>query len=173
MAEPGTAERDGTAAEMPVRDLEIDGGDSQSAIPMAIPTAEIQRPGQLIRIAAMVRELLGEVRQSSPDEAGRQRLRQVYERALAELREGLSAPLQQELDTLTIPLAGTPSESEIRLAQAQLVGWLEGLFQGIQAAVWAQHAQAQAQLEEMRRRGLSPSPINDDGRRKGDPGQYL
>jgi hypothetical protein len=173
MAEPGTAERDGTAAEMPVRDLEIDGGDSQSATPMAIPTAEIQRPGQLIRIAAMVRELLGEVRQSSPDEAGRQRLRQVYERALAELREGLSAPLQQELDTLTIPLEGTPSESEIRLAQAQLVGWLEGLFQGIQAAVWAQHAQAQAQLEEMRRRGLSPSPNNDDGRRRGDPGQYL
>ena len=173
MAEPGTAERDGTAADLPAPDLEIAGGELQAGRQMAIPTADIQRPGQLIRIAAMVRELLGEVRQSSPDEAGRQRLRRVYERALAELREGLSEPLQQELDTLTIPLEGTPSESEIRLAQAQLVGWLEGLFQGIQAAVWAQHAQAQAQLEEMRRRGLAPSSVNEDGGRRPGPGQYL
>lgn len=174
MAEPGTAERDGTADEMPARDPEQPAGsDSPPAGQMAIPTADIQRPGQLIRIAAMVRELLGEARQSSLDEAGRQRLRQVHDRALAELREGLSAPLQQELDTLTIPLEGTPSESEIRLAQAQLVGWLEGLFQGIQAAVWAQHAQAQAQMEEIRRSGLGPSPINGDGRRRPEPGQYL
>ncbi len=76
MAEPGTVDRDVTPAQMPARDLELD-GDSQPVGQMAIPTADIQRPGQLIRIAAMVRELLGEVRQSSPDEAGRQRLRQV------------------------------------------------------------------------------------------------
>jgi hypothetical protein len=145
---------------------------------IAVPpqsTEMIQRPAKLIRIASMVKELLGEVRQSSPDEAGRKRLREVYERALAELREGLSEDLQQELDTLTIPFEGTtPSDSEIRLAQAQLVGWLEGLFQGIQAAVWAQHMQAQAQLEQMRRRGgpleLPPGP--EDGGRKV-PGQYL
>ena len=135
------------------------------------PSSDIQRPGQLIRIAAVMRELLGEVRQSSPDEAGRKRLREVYLRALAELRDGLSQDLQQELDTLTIPLEGTPSESEIRLAQAQLVGWLEGLFQGIQAAVWAQHMQAQAQLEEMRRRGRGPG--GEDGHRIIEPGQYL
>lgn len=137
------------------------------------PSPDIQRPGQLIRIAAMVRELLGEVRQSSPDDAGRKRLRQVYERALAELREGLSENLQQELDTLTIPLEGTPSESEIRLAQAQLVGWLEGLFQGIQAAVWAQQMEAQTQLQEMRRRGMPQLPPAENGRRGPGPGQYL
>ena len=136
------------------------------------PSPDIQRPGQLIRIASMVRELLGEVRQSSPDDAGRRRLREVYERAIAELRDSLSGHLQQELDTLTIPLEGTPSESEIRIAQAQLVGWLEGLFQGIQAAVWAQQMQAQAQLEEMRRRGLPPA-LAEDGRPGANPGQYL
>src|SRR5436190_1193259 len=120
----------------------------------------------------MIRELLEEVRQSSVDEAGRKRLRQIYDRALAALREGLSGDLQQELDTLTIPLEGTPSQSEIRIAQAQLVGWLEGLFQGIQAALWAQHMQARAQFDEMRRRGLPPgSPEQQSGDR--EPGQYL
>jgi len=161
------AERD-TAAREP-------GQESEFVVPAPMPVAspDVQRPAKLIRIAAMVKELLGDVRQSSPDEAGRKRLREVYERALGELRAGLSETLQQELDTLTIPLEGTPSESEIRLAQAQLVGWLEGLFQGIQAALWAQHMQAQAQFEEMRRRGmpLGLPPGNEDGRR--GPGQYL
>jgi hypothetical protein len=131
---------------MPGRDA-----DPQSKPVLLVPpSAEIQRPGQLLRIAAMVRELLGDVRASTPDEAGRKRLREVYERALSALREG--------------------SESEIRLAQAQLVGWLEGLFQGIQAAMWAQHMQAQ--VEEMRRRGLALHG-SDDGRRVIEPGQYL
>jgi proteasome activator-like protein len=131
----------------------------------------IEQPAKLIRIAAMIRELLEEVRQSSLDEAGRKRLRQVYDRALATLREGLSEDLQQELDTLTIPLEGTPSQSEIRIAQAQLVGWLEGLFHGIQAALWAQHMQSRAQLAEMRRRGLPPGPPDADEPKR--PGQYL
>ena len=154
---------------MPAQDT-----DNQSNKPVLFvpPSPEIQRPGQLLRIAAMVRELLGDVRASTPDEAGRKRLREVYDRALSALREGLSEELQQELDTLTIPLEGTPSASEIRLAQAQLVGWLEGLFQGIQAAMWAQHMQAQAQVEEMRRRGLALHDAGD-GRRVIEPGQYL
>lgn len=149
--------------------------DNQSNKPVLFvpPSPEIQRPGKLLRIAAMVRELLGDVRASTPDEAGRKRLREVYDRALSALREGLSDELQQELDTLTIPLEGTPSASEIRLAQAQLVGWLEGLFQGIQAAMWAQHMQAQAQVEEMRRRGLALHGGGGDGRRVIEPGQYL
>ena len=149
--------------------------DNQSNKPVLFvpPSPEIQRPGKLLRIAAMVRELLGDVRASTPDEAGRKRLREVYDRALSALREGLSDELQQELDTLTIPLEGTPSASEIRLAQAQLVGWLEGLFQGIQAAMWAQHMQAQAQVEEVRRRGLALHGGGDDGRRVIEPGQYL
>src|SRR3989454_11620517 len=123
----------------------------------------VSQPAKLLRIAAMIRELLEEVRKSSPDEAGRKRLRAVYGKALAALKEGLSDDLQRELETLTIPLEGTPSESEIRLAQAQLVGWLEGLFHGIQAALWAQHMQTRAQLDEMRRRGLPPGPDGPGG----------
>ncbi len=131
----------------------------------------VEQPAKLIRIASMIRELLEDVRQSKPDEPGRKRLREVYERALAMLKEGVSRELQEELDTLTLPLVGTPSESEIRLAQAQLVGWLEGLFQGIQAALWTQHMQARAEIEEMRRRrGLPPGPGDRPPR---DPGQYL
>jgi hypothetical protein len=135
----------------------------------------IQHPAKLIRITSMIRELLQEVRQSPLDEAGRKRLREIYDRALAELKEVLSEELQRELEALTVSLEGTPSESEIRVAQAQLVGWLEGLFHGIQAALWAQQMQARAQLEEMRRRGL---PAGLPGRPRGEleegsPGQYL
>jgi len=125
----------------------------------------IQQPAKLIRIGAMLRELLEEVRRSSVDEAGRKRLREIYERALAELRAGLSTELQHELDAFTMPLDTRSSESEIRVAQAQLLGWLEGLFQGIQAALWAQQMEARAQLAEMRRRGLPAAPPS--------PGQYL
>lgn len=142
-------------------------------LPAHVPTGpSIEQPAKLIRIAAMIRELLEDVRQSKPDEAGRKRLRVIYDRALAGLKEGVSKDLQDELDTLTIPLDGNSSESEIRLAQAQLVGWLEGLFQGIQAALWSQHMQARAEIEEMRRRrGLPPGP--GDGMPPRDPGQYL
>jgi len=132
----------------------------------------VSQPAKLLRIAAMIRELLEEVRKSSPDEGGRKRLRSIYDKALAALRDGLSPDLQKELETLTLPLDGTSTESEIRLAQAQLVGWLEGLFHGIQAALWAQHAQARAGLEEMRRRGLPPGSPEGPEERRG-PGQYL
>jgi Rad3-related DNA helicase len=134
------------------------------------PVALVEQPAKLIRIASMIRELLEDVRQSKPDEAGRKRLREVYERALTALKEGVSKELQDELETLTLPLENTPSESEVRLAQAQLLGWLEGLFQGIQAALWTQHMQARAEIDEMRRRrGLPPGP--EMGPR--EPGQYL
>jgi hypothetical protein len=153
-----------------------DGKDPEIIIPgqerqQEQPAGEfIQQPAKLMRIAAMIKELLGEVRQSTLDEAGRKRLHQVHERALAALRESLSEELQQELATLTLPLEGNASQSEIRIAQAQLVGWLEGLFHGIQAALWSQQMQARAQIEEMRRRGLPPGPEEDGGRR---PGHYL
>ena len=132
----------------------------------------VSQPAKLLRIAAMIRELLEEVRKSSPDEAGRKRLRSIYDKALATLKEGLSDDLQKELETLTLPLESSSTESEIRLAQAQLVGWLEGLFHGIQAAIWAQHAQARAQFDEMRRRGL-PSGPSEGGEERREPGQYL
>ncbi len=136
----------------------------------------IQHPAKLLRISQMVRGLLEEVRQSPLDESGRERMRGVYERSLHELKDALSEDLQRELEVLAVPLDRTPTESEIRLAQAQLVGWLEGLLHGIQAALWAQHMEAQAQLEEMRRRALpgatlEPATAERDGRAPG--GQYL
>lgn len=132
----------------------------------------VTQPAKLLRIAAMVRELLDETRQASIDERGRTRLRQIYERSLGELQEVLSEDLQRELSALAGPLEGVPTESEIRVAQAQLVGWLEGLFHGIQAALWAQHMAARSQFEEMRRRGL-PSPQSGPQQPPATPGQYL
>lgn len=135
----------------------------------------IQHPSKLLRITSMVRGLLEEVRQSPLDEAGRKRMREVYESSLNELKDVLSEDLQRELEALAFPLEGTPTESEIRVAQAQLVGWLEGLLHGIQAALWAQHLQSRAELEQMRRRALPGAgralPTEEDSRPSG--GQYL
>ncbi len=133
----------------------------------------ITEPAKLLRIASMVRELLEETRSATIDEPGRRRLRDIYDRSVGELREVLSDDLQQELAELAPPLEQVPTESEIRVAQAQLVGWLEGLFHGIQAAMFAQQAAARAQFEELRRRGLpggQPSQPPDDTRARG---QYL
>ena len=137
----------------------------------------ITEPAKLLRIASMVRELLDETRQASLDESGRKRLADIYHRSVSGLSEVLSGDLRQELDELAPPLEGVPTESEIRVAQAQLVGWLEGLFHGIQAAMFAQQAAARAQFEELRRRGL-PGPSDPDGQepsQDGIPrsGQYL
>ena len=133
----------------------------------------LTEPDKLVRITAMVRELLEETRQAPPDERGRARLREIYERSLQELEESLPAELSEELRALAPPIEGVPTESEIRVAQAQLVGWLEGLFHGIQAAVWAQQMAARAQLEEVRRRGLPPGMGPPDQQQQQTPGQYL
>jgi len=120
-----------------------------------------------------VRELLEETRQAPLDEDGRKRLAQIYQRSVEELGGSISDDLREELETLAPPVDTVPSESEIRIAQAQLVGWLEGLFHGIQAAMFAQQAAARAQFEELRRRGLPGSqegPSPDGGPRSG---QYL
>ncbi len=140
-----------------------------------LATERISEPAKLLRIVSMVRELLDETRQTSVDEKGRERLRQIYERSLVELNEVLSPDLQDELSALAIPMKVTPTESEIRIAQAQLVGWLEGLFHGIQAAIWSQQMAARAQFEELRRRGLPPgsAPGQQDGPPQATPGQYL
>lgn len=136
----------------------------------------ISEPAKLMRIAVMLREMQEEVRRAETDNAGRDRLRTVYDRAMGELKSVLSGDLQTELDTLTLPFdEGTPTDSEIRIAQAQLIGWLEGLFQGIQAAIMNQHMAARQQLEQMRQhRGLPPGAgqSGGDGPRRG-PGQYL
>ncbi|TMK65440.1 MAG: DUF2587 domain-containing protein [Actinobacteria bacterium] len=118
---------------------------------------QVTRPTKLIRIASMVRTLLEEVRRAPLDDAGRRRLREIHEQSLRELEGVLSPDLQKELDEVVLPFTSeTPSESELRLAQAQLVGWLEGLFHGIQATLFTQQAMAQSQLQEMRRRAIDP-----------------
>jgi hypothetical protein len=136
-------------------------------------TETISEPAKLLRIASMVRELLDETRQASLDESGRKRLAEIYGRSLGELGEVISGDLRKELEELAPPLEGVPTESEIRIAQAQLVGWLEGLFHGIQAAMFAQQAAARAQFEELRRRGLGPGQPQSpqDSSQRG--GQYL
>jgi len=114
---------------------------------------QVTSPTKLIRIASMVRTMLDEVRRAPLDDAGRRRLREIHERSIQELDSVLSPDLQQELSEVVLPLTSeSPSESELRLAQAQLVGWLEGLFHGIQATLFTQQAMAQSQFEEMRRR---------------------
>jgi len=114
---------------------------------------QVTQPTKLIRIASMVRSMLDEVRRAPLDDAGRRRLREIHDRSIEELDSVLSPDLQKELSEVVLPLTtDTPSESELRLAQAQLVGWLEGLFHGIQATLFTQQAMAQSQLEEVRRR---------------------
>jgi hypothetical protein len=133
----------------------------------------ISQPAKLLRIASMVRELLEDTRQASLDEPGRIRLRQIYERSIDELKDVLSDDLKEELSSLAPPMEGVPTDAEIRVAQAQLVGWLEGLFHGIQAALFSQQMAARAQFEELRRRGLpggtEPPATGADPSR----GQYL
>jgi hypothetical protein len=137
----------------------------------------IEQPGKLLRIASMLRELIEEVQRSSLDEPARDRLREIYERSVSELGESLSEDLRQELAELAPPLERGASESEVRVAQAQLLGWLEGLFHGIQAALWTQQMQARAALEEMRRRSLPSGSSGPPGERPPEgphpPGQYL
>ncbi len=128
----------------------------------------VEQPAKVMRIGSMIKQLLEEVRQAPLDEASRNRLRDIYDTSVKELAEGLSADLQAELARLASPFStDIPSEGELRVAQAQLVGWLEGLFHGIQATLFAQQMAARAQLEQMRQRSL---PASTDER---PPGTYL
>ncbi len=114
--------------------------------------AEIESPAKIIRIGAMVKQLLEEVRNTTVDDAARDQLRRIYANSVSELKTALSPELGEELDTLSFDFSGeaAPSEAELRMAQAQLVGWLEGLFHGIQATLVAQQMAARQQLEGMR-----------------------
>ena len=129
----------------------------------------IQAP-KLMRIASMTRALLDELRQAPLDDAGRRRLVEIHERSVEELQDVLSEDLRQELTEMFLPISEEEStESELRLVQAQLVGWLEGLFAGIQASLWSQQAAAASQLQEMRMRAIEAQT----GKRADAPGQYL
>ena len=126
-------------------------GDEERSI-----TDLVDQPAKVMRIGSMIKQLLEEVRASSLDEASRVRLKEIHTRSIRELEEGLAPELVQELERISLPFTddAIPSEAELRVAQAQLVGWLEGLFHGIQTALFAQQMQARAQFEEMRRRAL-------------------
>ena len=116
-------------------------------------TELVEQPAKVMRIGSMIRQLLEEVKAAPLDEASRQRLKEIHAASIKELETGLAPELVEELDRLTLPFTedGTPSEGELRIAQAQLVGWLEGLFHGIQTAIYAQQMASRAQLEQIRR----------------------
>ena len=135
----------------------------------------VEQPAKVMRIGSMIKQLLEEVRSAPLDEASRTRLRDIHRRSIAELEQGLAPELVDELERLTLPFTDdrVPSESELRIAQAQLVGWLEGLFHGIQTALFAQQMAARAQLEQMRQGALPPG-LGKPGQGGGHgTGQYL
>ncbi|HEX7095380.1 MAG TPA: proteasome activator [Acidimicrobiales bacterium] len=139
----------------------------------------IEQPAKVMRVGTMMKQLLDEVRSATLDEASRDRLREIYETSVRELGSALSPDLREELGRLALPFSDSdaPSSAELQIAQAQLVGWLEGLIQGIQATLWAQQMAAQQQLANMRGQigpGGRPgagSPRAGDG--DGRPGTYL
>jgi hypothetical protein len=145
---------------------------------------QVEQPAKVMRIGTMIKQLLEEVRAAPLDEAGRARLMEIHRSSIRELEDGLSPELRDELERLTLPFDedSVPSEAELRIAQAQLVGWLEGLFHGIQTALFAQQMAARAQLEEMRRRALPegghphslpPGLVVPAREGPTGPGQYL
>jgi hypothetical protein len=119
----------------------------------------VEQPAKVMRIGSMIRQLLEEVKAAPLDEASRNRLKEIHQASIHELEAGLAPELVEELERLTLPFSEdqTPSEGELRIAQAQLVGWLEGLFHGIQTAIYAQQMAAKVQFEQMRR-GLPMGP---------------
>lgn len=143
--------------------------------PPEMPRDGVEHPGKVIRIATMTRQLLDEVRQISLDESGRERLSEVYRTSMEELADSLDEELRRELERLSLPFGdgGAPSQDELRLAQAQLQGWLQGVFQGIQATIAAQQMAAQAQLAEMRRGPQALGPAERPGGDRGAPSAYL
>ena len=165
------------AERVPAAESEVVGAPGSEDQPEPV-TETVTEPAKVMRIGSMVKQLLEEVRTTELDEASRERLAEIYERSIVELSEALSPDLQEELHMLTLPFKDgeAPSESELRVAKAQLVGWLEGLFHGIQATLFAQQLAARQQLEQMRQLppGAGPQgPGQMDPRlmQQGQPGQ--
>ncbi|MGB8652548.1 MAG: bacterial proteasome activator family protein [Mycobacteriales bacterium] len=143
------------------------------------PAEMVEQPAKVMRIGSMVKQLLEEVRAAPLDDAARTRLREIHQSSIKELEEGLAPELREELDRLTLPFGdnSAPSDAELRIAQAQLVGWLEGLFHGIQTALFAQQMAARVQLEQMRGRPAigpgGPLQAPEAAPGMGQTGQYL
>jgi hypothetical protein len=148
-----------------------DGGREDGDEPRSVADL-VEQPDKVMRIGSMIRQLLEEVKSAPLDEASRTRLREIHQASIKELEQGLAPELVEELERLSLPFAQeTPSESELRIAQAQLVGWLEGLFHGIQTAIYAQQMAARAQLEQMRK-GLPPGVMPPQPGMPGQQGQH-
>jgi Protein of unknown function (DUF2587) len=154
---------------------EVIGSGGPDGTPQPQPTETVSEPGKVMRIGSMIKQLLEEVRQAPLDESSRVRLSEIYETSIKELSTALSPDLRAELNSLASPFGEqVPSESELRIAQAQLVGWLEGLFHGIQATLMAQQMAAQAQLQQMRsqmqgQQGLPPGMMQAGAGPGGPP----
>ncbi len=151
---------------------EGDGDDDQRAV-----TDLVEQPAKVMRIGTMIKQLLEEVRAAPLDDASRSRLREIHATSIRELEDGLAPELRDELERLALPFTedSIPSDAELRIAQAQLVGWLEGLFHGIQTALFAQQMAARAQLEHMRQGALPPgiAQPGPPGAPGHGTGQYL
>ena len=154
------------------------GGEDADANPSERPITEmVEQPAKVMRIGSMIRQLLEEVKSAPLDEKSRARLKEIHQNSIKELEDGLAPELVAELERLSLPFEDdTPSEAELRVAQAQLVGWLEGLFHGIQTTLFAQQMAARAQLEQMRRAlppGMIPPDQQESPMQRPGSGPYL
>lgn len=175
----------GSSGDDDPHDAELDDGPSTALTKHVADSDErnitelVEQPAKVMRIGSMIKQLLEEVRNAPLDDASRARLKEIHARSIAELEDGLAPELVAELDRLSLPFADEtiPSDAELRIAQAQLVGWLEGLFHGIQTALFAQQMAARAQVEEMQRRmtlgsgeaGDSGGPVNPGANNPNGP----
>ncbi|GHJ40319.1 bacterial proteasome activator family protein [Streptomyces sp. TS71-3] len=159
--------------------MALGGGDNEDSREVSV-TDQVEQPAKVMRIGSMIKQLLEEVRAAPLDEASRQRLKEIHSSSVKELEDGLAPELVEELERISLPFTDgtTPTDAELRIAQAQLVGWLEGLFHGIQTTLFAQQMAARAQLEQMRRAlppGVVPAGEDGDEQRTGgrSGGPYL
>lgn len=163
-------------AAIPMRPGESEPDGSQNMPDLPDLTEMVEQPAKVMRIGTMIKQLLEEVRAAPLDDASRTRLREIHRSSIHELEQGLAPELRDELERLTLPFNDddAPSDAELRISQAQLVGWLEGLFHGIQTALFAQQMAARVQLEQMRRGALPPgSKPGETPEQAIGRGQYL
>ncbi|GAA4140956.1 bacterial proteasome activator family protein [Actinomadura keratinilytica] len=174
----GRAEQEPQVLVVGPNGIAVEGGKSEGGDEKSV-TDMVEQPAKVMRIGSMIRQLLEEVKAAPLDEASRARLREIHRSSIKELEDGLAPELIGELERLSLPFTedAVPSESELRIAQAQLVGWLEGLFHGIQTTLFAQQMAARAQLEQMRRAlpsGMMPqAQQGDEEQRRRQSGPYL
>jgi hypothetical protein len=166
---------DGQPVAVPAEAVSAASGDEEEGEDLRELTDLVEQPAKVMRIGSMIRQLLEEVKSAPLDDASRNRLKEIHRSSIKELESGLAPELVEELERLSLPFTeeGTPSDAELRIAQAQLVGWLEGLFHGIQTAIYAQQVSARAQFEQMRRAlpGAQPAAGQPGVRGPGIPPQ--